>query len=362
MSSAAPRSATSESDGGPGREPTVIFIHLLRTGGVTLRNLLYRQYAYEDAWSIRRRHFELSRIEGIGERLREPARPPRVIFGHIPFGIHTLMPSSPAVYTTVLRDPVARMQSLYYYLLQKEADEIRSGSRIISIAEYVRNGRSRRNSSEELDNAQTRRLSGLNPPFGHCSRAMLGLAKENLRRHFAVVGLTERFDESLMLMKRTFGWKKLLHVRQNATHDQRRRELSGEDVDAILERSELDVELYAYAVALFEERLRREGPDLEQEVRAFKRANAAYAAGELPIGAGPEAEFWAPLIAEHRSALDRVYKLERELDRARRRAEEWQAQAEQTRARPAALAEEPERGRAREKALARSSPGGQAAP
>ena len=37
--------------------------------------------------------------------------------------------------------------------------------------------------------------------------AVLTAAKENLARQFIVVGLTERFDETLALLKVVLGWK-----------------------------------------------------------------------------------------------------------------------------------------------------------
>ncbi|MEO5579030.1 MAG: hypothetical protein ABIR58_00110 [Gemmatimonadaceae bacterium] len=58
----------------------------------------------------------------------------------------------------------------------------------------------------EVDNDQTRRIAGEEPPLGRCTSAMFELAKQNLRRHFRVVGVTDRFDETLLLMKQAFGW------------------------------------------------------------------------------------------------------------------------------------------------------------
>lgn len=41
-------------------------------------------------------------------------------------------------------------------------------------------------------------------PFGKVTREMLEQAKENLMCHFKVIGLTERFDESMMLLRKDF--------------------------------------------------------------------------------------------------------------------------------------------------------------
>ena len=58
----------------------------------------------------------------------------------------------------------------------------------------------------ELDNDQTRRISGVEPAVGRCTRFTLRKAKTNLRQHFSIVGVAEQFDEALVLLSRTLGW------------------------------------------------------------------------------------------------------------------------------------------------------------
>lgn len=59
----------------------------------------------------------------------------------------------------------------------------------------------------ETNNHQTRFISGMTAEYGKCTTEMLETAKKNLREYFTVVGLTEYFAESMLLMKRAFGWK-----------------------------------------------------------------------------------------------------------------------------------------------------------
>ncbi len=42
---------------------------------------------------------------------------------------------------------------------------------------------------------------------GTCDDRILDQAKENLAKSFSVVGISERFEESLMLMAKTFDWE-----------------------------------------------------------------------------------------------------------------------------------------------------------
>ena len=54
-------------------------------------------------------------------------------------------------------------------------------------------------------------LSGLTEPFGEVTDEMLEQAKHNLREELVFFGLTERFDESLVLAKRRLGFRSILY-------------------------------------------------------------------------------------------------------------------------------------------------------
>jgi hypothetical protein len=127
----------------------------------------------------------------------------------------------------------------------------------------------------EIDNGQTRRLAGENPPFGGCSEALLDRAKVNLRERFLVVGLTERYDETLLLLSRALGWRAIFYYkRRNVTADQSTDSpLSDRALQLIEERNRLDAELYRFAQQLFEEQVRRQGAELDAELSLFRSIN-----------------------------------------------------------------------------------------
>ena len=61
-------------------------------------------------------------------------------------------------------------------------------------------------------------ISGdLDTPFGACTSDMLERAKRHIEERFSFVGITERFDESLVLLRRTFAWKPPYYVAANVT-------------------------------------------------------------------------------------------------------------------------------------------------
>src|SRR5262249_32296132 len=138
----------------------------------------------------------------------------RVLAGHMPFGLHQSLPQT-AWYVTFLRHPMERCISHYCFVLQQPSHylyERVAGGRMV-LRDYLRSG-----VAAELDNGRPRYLSNaLDLPFGQCGREHLETAKQNLRRHFAVVGLVEQFDESLLMIKRRFGWGRVYYTRRNIT-------------------------------------------------------------------------------------------------------------------------------------------------
>ncbi len=127
----------------------------------------------------------------------------RAVVGHFCFGIHEYI-RKPAAYVTVLRNPVERVVSYFHHFQHwRSSDQPYLGD--MSLEDTLLSGK-----YDELYNGQTRRIAGLGLDDDRHSPAVLDVAKENLRKHFAVVGVTERFDETILLISRTFRWKKRL--------------------------------------------------------------------------------------------------------------------------------------------------------
>jgi hypothetical protein len=233
----------------------LIFLHIPKTGGSTLASILNRRFADNDVWK-----FFGNEIEKLEERLETKSDVDRLklLEGHIHFGWHKYF-DKPAKYITVLRNPVDRVVSHYYHVrrdsnnyLHKEVVE-----RNISLHDYVLS-----DLSWELDNAQTRQISGLiEVPVGQCKRSMLDLALKNLQDKFLLVGLTERYNETLLLLHKLMGWKgipfqKALNVGYNKP---RHLHLDDAVVKDIARKNSLDMELYNGVATVFEERVRAAG-------------------------------------------------------------------------------------------------------
>lgn len=197
-----------------------------------------------------------------------------VLTGHLYFGVHTYLPR-PVSYFTILRDPVERVISHYYYVLHEPQHYLFPLAQKVSLREYVIAC-----GSAEPNNNQTRLLAGrdLLPDDGSCMPEMLPVAQENLRKHFRLIGLTEDFDRSLILMKKAFGWRNPYYNRQNVSRDRPlKTELSAETLETIRSYNELDLQLYQCAKESFQNLLAKQGDSFEHEVSLFRKLNRVYA-------------------------------------------------------------------------------------
>ena len=257
--------------------PTVVFLHLGKTAGATMRRILRRNVPADRVVTLRNPrsapHGFLSMIpvEEFGARPEAERERPRLIMAHMMYGIHEHVPR-PTTYVTLLRHPVARALSGYKsarFWPEHRFHEVVAGQDM-DVAAYLRSGL-----ALELDNSQTRAvLADTATPYGECTHEMLDRAKARIDESFSVVGVAERFDESLLAIRRELGWRRLTYVNANVS----RRKLARSDVPAetirmIEEQNWLDLELYRHAEARLDENA---GPALDAELDAFRRANERY--------------------------------------------------------------------------------------
>lgn len=253
----------------------VIFLHIPKTAGTTLHRIIERQYAAERIISFGPdAHQSIADFRALSEERRAQIR---MLKGHMAFGLHRYFPADSdhnrPVYFTLLRDPIERVISHYYHVLRDPAHYLypytEEGQ--LGLADFLKT-----KVPVMLNNGQTRLVSGLweEIPFGACDAEMLETAKQNIREHFVLVGLTERFDETLCLLRSILGWQHdISYVPQNVGDNRpARAQLSPETLDVVLETNQLDIALYAYAEHLFEEKV-QQSPDVAAQVEALHARN-----------------------------------------------------------------------------------------
>ena len=271
------------------KDKALLFLHIPKAAGTTLRNIVERQFSPHVTFNIpgTRAGLAIQQFQNLPEQER---RHIRLVEGHMPYGLHQYL-SVPATYITMLRDPVDRVISHYYFVLGLPHHHLHHEvtSQHMSLADYVQ-----KRVTMEVFNDQTLLISGAEraesrPSSDHASgdsgtyqeyatEETLRIAKRNLAEHFSVVGLSERFDESLLLFKREFGWRNIYYVKHNVTRERPLKEEVPPEERALIERhNELDIELYRYARERFERAIREQGASFSRELESFRRANRLYA-------------------------------------------------------------------------------------
>lgn len=231
----------------------LVFVHIPKTGGTTLNSMLAHQYTAQQTYEVMMRGMSattetplisFSKIRRLKRALKS-RQLLRVVHGHFDLSLEHFFPAR-ARYVTFLRDPVDRAISHYFHYRGKPSDPIHDLAMRSSLIDWVS-----RAGLIEMDNGQTRRLAGeMARPFGTLTRQTLERAKANLRR-FAIVGLTERFEESQILLQRAFSWPACRYPARNVG-DHSAAEFDPEVLQAIRDQNRFDIELYAFATELFD--------------------------------------------------------------------------------------------------------------
>lgn len=255
--------------------PIDIFVHIMKTAGSTLAHITDRQYP---AGTI----FDEGRLQG-DDYLRVAQVSPRkrmgvrLLRGHMPYGLHTHFGPRPVRYFTFLRDPVERVVSYYYHIRHHPEHYLYDAvvAQRMSLAEFLDSGHSR-----FVANAQVRVISGayLEPPIGGVTPAMLQQAQANLARRFVVVGLTERFDMALLLLRRALQWEApIRYTRKNVGRGRPRVEaIAPETIARIEALNRFDRALYEYAETLFQRQIKAYGARFWLDLARFAARNRAH--------------------------------------------------------------------------------------
>ena len=252
------------------RHGTIIFLHNPKTAGITLSNLLRRKLVFPHLPSW----FHLYRAQGFAgaadfeQRVRlidrlsaRKQREIRMCQGHFGYGMHEYL-KTPHFYFSIYREPVSRAYSAYKYLLgQGGTTRLPDG---ISVRDAINFGPKLRNFM--LDNQQVRYLAGNQGRIIQdepVTRTMLDVAIERVHQDIHVVGLQERFAETLVLLGDHCGWRSTAIVSYNKSNRgrsaERASELAAKDREALIEANQLDLELYEQVKIRFQADLERFG-------------------------------------------------------------------------------------------------------
>lgn len=243
----------------------IVFLHVPKTGGMSLTSLLRRQFPSDAVLELE------GPLAAASEKLASLPGLQRIrcIHGHVAFGLHRALPA--ARYVTLVRDPIERIVSIYYYARRRPewGLHLQIAAHRWSLEDFVES-----DAAAEFHDQQTRMLCGLEAGDGETPSAAEAIAIVDA--HFALAGPTERFDELVLLCQRLFGWGDVRYRRENVNRRRPRLDQISPRTRARIEQKNLrDLELHAVVAQKFAERL-RELPSLASHLRRLRRRNALY--------------------------------------------------------------------------------------
>ncbi|MFG6150053.1 sulfotransferase family 2 domain-containing protein [Halobacillus sp. B23F22_1] len=222
----------------------ICFLHIPKTGGKTM-------------WKI---------LDGKNEE---------ILVWH---GKHFKKLKKPTDYFTMLRDPVDRVISTYYYIKSYERDPLHKQVKNMTFENFLSYMKDEgvgdkqyhktdlRSIRYRTVNLATRYLSGGDPNN-------IKKARRNLNEYFSEVGFTERFSESLFFLAQHFEWKDTLKVeRVNKTQNRpKSHEVDPAIIKQIKKLNHYDIVLYNYALKKFEKRIAALSDQQKQALEEWKK-------------------------------------------------------------------------------------------
>lgn len=232
----------------------LFYLHITKAGGSTLRAIIEKQYSgkFFSMYDAPQPNYKKLRI--FYNRDENDWKKITVIGGHLFFGQHAAFPQKKFKYITMLRKPLDRIISHYYYRKSRSADDqlrlyklIKSGMTLKDVIEA--------GEVNHWVNEQCMVIAGVRDFSRAYDSEILEIAKLHLKNFFTV-GLTEKFGKSVEQFSKILGWTRTTttHRKLNVTPSRpKTNEIDFETVQAVDTITELDRQLYLYAEELFEQ-------------------------------------------------------------------------------------------------------------
>jgi len=172
--------------------------------------------------------------------------------------------------------PVSRVVSYYYYLRTGPNHPKHSIAKDMSLQEFV--------SSPHIDdvrNGQTYRILGwLKNNYwqqhGHSDADILTRVKQQLVRRYSMFGLTEQYDQFLLMAQKLLGWQDIYYQRKNKSRQKTdKKTIDASTLDVIRNNNSIDCALYDFAKEKLKDRYKQLGIDNEK-VDVFRANNKTY--------------------------------------------------------------------------------------
>ncbi len=245
----------------------LIYVHIPKTGGSTLQAIIIRQYG-------KKKFFRINKKNSLEDFNLLDKKNINLLVGHFPFGYHKYFDQPEKIqYLSLIRNPIERLVSNYYHILARENNPHHSMlvENNYSIKQFIEHG-----VNGKTENCYVRFFSNnINAPHNSCTTEMLEQAKKNIETHFPIVGITELYDESILLMKNHFGWKQPYYIKKNKARINYniQNDVDKDTIATIKQYNQLDIALYDWAKKRLESQIKSSDINIEKQLKSFRSTN-----------------------------------------------------------------------------------------
>ncbi|KAL6057400.1 hypothetical protein QOT17_015549 [Balamuthia mandrillaris] len=275
-------------------DTAIYFLHIEKCGGSSMWNFIRKNegvkainlrfpwrlggfdLAFNDSHSLSPRELV---------RARDIMQPARVIIGHYVHGIHEITAERPYMYVTMMREPLDRLVSQYYFW--RKLYNTTYGDDLVDFLTSTTKPQ-----AAHKDNLMTRVLCGREAyliPRGKLTYRHMYCAMQHLL-NYSMVLFTDRYDASIQIMRTTFLWPYATQVvdrptLNNGKHKNENKKQPREVLEAAKPLVKYDNYLYRLGDCMWhlqKQRYRHLLPDPSSEVPSDKEFAALLKEVEVP--------------------------------------------------------------------------------
>ncbi len=250
---------------------TVIFHHIPKTAGTTFYSIIETQLPKSEIYTINGNQLEHEKsLEKFKNLTKSDLANIKILKGHNVYGLDQFF-AQDCTYFAIIRKPEQRFVSSYYSMLrgkQELPERIDFIANRVPLDEYIRRG--------DLyfgHNSLCKIIINCRDKNFEITREYFNSIKESLTKNFSLIGLTESFDETVVLANRTFNWNIKFYQRKNEAQNYIKEELDPEYYKLYKKMNPFDVELYEFIEALFKKKIEEYGSGFLKDLSLLKRLN-----------------------------------------------------------------------------------------